>query len=814
MAELRAELVIGAKDNTGGAFAALKAHISALDKQISTFDKLMSKVGSVAKANDPLIASITRSEAALKAERDTLATLGEGMASAASSSEAFAGSQAALATEIGRSTEMMVVQGREAARLSEQITRATQRTKAAKEGAGVGGAALGAAGGLVEMAVGGGMLKSTEDILKAAAKLEQIKLHVREVSASDASESPFAEGLAQEIATKYPSISQAEALSTYVELRPNAADEKGIVDKDRARHNLEVMSKMKAASTALGFEFTPEDAQNLLKATESSGHALDPKALDKITDAYFRAKQVFGTAIATKAIRDYVMNAKTANFTVGDDQFFRENLVRLAEGNAPRLGNETAQTLATLAGGHMTTATGRWLVEHGLAREDQLQKMGGGNVRIVGGLKGGDLLQVDQEKWANQFLLPSLKGALTPEKIAAREAMLRKPGDDEHALYERAVQGLVAGEISTIGVRTTVADNLSHWIANDLIIQRDVEEINKASAVDAGAAAIGQNPISAWSEFTTSIENFASVAGGPAMKPSAAALDALAHGIANLGGVLDRVAKAHPELASTAAVTGLGGAAAGGGALLWRAFGGGFGLRGSAVALDKSALELSAAAAALKGAGAGAAAAEAAPAAARSGVLGLIARAFGAAAGAGYLLYNAPTTDQGIADNANGFNAWFNGTTVGKWLNSVTGRQDSEWAVSPAPIDPFSLRSPAGAMFPVKAPPLDPGVLEQARRSEVEWRQDPEAARGRAMLAHHVGVNVSGEAKIDQARLDLTLGVDGEFRAMLGECRTIGLIDSRCSDRPTPAEWIQMPRRSARAELGIGRHSHDRGARR
>lgn len=110
-------------DDTGGAFAALKAHIASLDKQIGTFDKLMVSAGRVAKANDPLIASINKSSIALKEERAALAAVGEGMAASVASTERAAGSQAAFATEIARATEVMVVQGREAGRVAGQVAR-------------------------------------------------------------------------------------------------------------------------------------------------------------------------------------------------------------------------------------------------------------------------------------------------------------------------------------------------------------------------------------------------------------------------------------------------------------------------------------------------------------------------------------------------------------------------------------------------------------------------------------------------------------------------------------------------------------------
>ena len=55
MGILESKLIIGAKDETGGAFASIQKHIAAIDKQISTFDKLMAATQRVAAANDRMI---------------------------------------------------------------------------------------------------------------------------------------------------------------------------------------------------------------------------------------------------------------------------------------------------------------------------------------------------------------------------------------------------------------------------------------------------------------------------------------------------------------------------------------------------------------------------------------------------------------------------------------------------------------------------------------------------------------------------------------------------------------------------------------
>jgi hypothetical protein len=541
MPTLESKLVIGAKDETGGAFAAIKAHIAALDKQVATFDKLMASAKGVAKANDPLIKSIAASSVALKEQRDALSAAGQAMVAGAGSTDRAAAAQGEFARETARATETLVAQGETAAKVSRRITElnrhqvasAKEAAAARKEVAGVvGGGVAALAGAIVPFAIAEGGVKA----LEASASLEQLKFRVREVSGADKTESPFAEQLAADVAAKYPAITQAKALDTYLELRGNAANQNGTINQETARRNLMTVSQAQTAALSLGTELTPEDAQNLLKAVEGSGRAGDPTAVGKMFDAYIRAKQVFGSAIDSSKIRDYVQNAKGANFGIGEEQFFWQNIVRMTEGNASRLGNETAQTLQTLVGGHATKQTARWLVDMGLATGFTPQ---GGGAATIHGLAGSGTLQVDQLTWATDVLLPALKkhGVLSDENIKNREALLRKdnPNIDERALRERAEAGLISAAIAQSGMRTTVTDNLAHAIANELLISRDVAQMKNSSGMGA-AADIGKNPVAALTELTGAISNFGAVVGSPLMAGAAKALDSLAHAISDFTG--------------------------------------------------------------------------------------------------------------------------------------------------------------------------------------------------------------------------------------------------------------------------------------
>jgi hypothetical protein len=399
MATLESRLVIGATDETGGAFAAIQKHIASLDKQIATFDKLSAAAGKVAGANDPMIAAIDRGAKSLAEEKVALEALQRAMSLGVGSAEEMAAVQGRLARETSAATRAMAVQGDEASRASRKIKSARESVP---KGAGVGGM-MGAgvaamAGVLAPFAAYEGAKKT----LEASADLEQLKVRVREVSGGDKTEPSFAEALAAEVAQKYPAITQAKALDTYLELRPNAGNP---VNQETARRNLMTVSQAQTAAAVIGTEITPEDAQNLLKAVEGSGRAGDPTAVGKMFDSYIRAKQVFGSAISTDKIRDYVQNAKSANFGIGEQEFFWQDIVRMTEGNASRLGNETAQTMQTLLGGHAKMQTAQWLTSLGLA--DGFTKSGGGNATITG-LHGADTLQLNNIDWVNQYLVPAL----------------------------------------------------------------------------------------------------------------------------------------------------------------------------------------------------------------------------------------------------------------------------------------------------------------------------------------------------------------------------------------------------------------------
>jgi hypothetical protein len=215
MPTLESRLIIGAKDETGGAFAAIQKHIGALDKQIAVFDKLMASTRKVAGSNDQMIQTIDRGAKSLMEERAALEGLSRSMMEGVSSAEGMANAQGRLAREVSKANRAMVMQGRPRARSSGQIKRARESIPK--------GGLLGAAtGGFIALGAGEIALKTAE----TSGDLEQAKFKVRAVSQADKTEAPFAEGLAAEVAAKYPNITQQKALDTYLADRAESQSER------------------------------------------------------------------------------------------------------------------------------------------------------------------------------------------------------------------------------------------------------------------------------------------------------------------------------------------------------------------------------------------------------------------------------------------------------------------------------------------------------------------------------------------------------------------------------------------------------------
>ena len=180
MPVLESKLIIGAKDETGGAFSAIQKHIAALDKQVATFDKLMTATRKVAGANDPMIAGIDRAAKSLAEEKVAMESLSRAMSLGVGSAEEMAAVQGRLARETAQATRAMSRQAEEAVSTARKIKK-ERETKGGMGGMGVGlvGTMLGfEVGELGIKAVG----KSGATLDQALAKLRTTGVHDGDIS--------------------------------------------------------------------------------------------------------------------------------------------------------------------------------------------------------------------------------------------------------------------------------------------------------------------------------------------------------------------------------------------------------------------------------------------------------------------------------------------------------------------------------------------------------------------------------------------------------------------------------------------------------
>lgn len=614
MTVITAQAIIKGKDDTGAAFGSVAAKLAQLERQLSLVKKASDQLAAIdrLKGEEAKLARLstryaeqraaidraarayeaaggasaqlrakleqtervmTRVSSSFYRQQDAVAGLKRHLSDSGVAVSRLASEETRLRAAVDASSAAIARQNallREEERRQDRLSRMGRRVRhvAGEVTRDLGGRMVGAAGG-----AGGGYagIRIMERAAETAAEREAALNRVRNVANSE-DEVRLARDLGQRASGAYPYTTATQAIEDYVELRSLAVSNKPgeAINREAIERNVMLMARARAALASSGYKLEAGEAKSLAQAIEGSGRAMDPRAQGNMLEAFVRAKQVFGNAIQASSVRDFVANAKSSNFSLSDAAFFNTVMARLAQGNASRLGNEFAQTMNTIVGGHMTKQGAEWLATTGMIDRRQIRKGGGGKFYIAGKIKNQDLLSANPDIWALTELLPGIQktGVLSDKALHARMNVLRaqelkanpKAQIDDHALEERALHGLIADYISKSGFRTTVTDNLAHAIANAFLTQKDVEQMKAAKGLGA-ADTIGQNPWASFVELTNSMSSFIGTLGSPAAQEAGQVMHRMAGGVAALTGSLSEWQKKNPELA-----TGAGAAAAAGGA--------------------------------------------------------------------------------------------------------------------------------------------------------------------------------------------------------------------------------------------------------
>ena len=258
---------------------------------------------------------------------------------------------------------------------------------------------------------------------------------------------------------------------------------------------------------------------------------------------------------------------------------------------------------------------------------------------------------------------------------------------------------------------------ISFLVHNDSRLERDAETREKALGEGvSGNQSLGENPGASLAALKDSITQFAASVTAPAVAAAGPGLAALASGIQNVAAAYGDFAKKHPEAATAVGAGALGAGGAAGGWLSWKLWTGISKFLG------------------LGGGGKGAATAG-------SGVVeaagNSLYRIVGGVAGAASL--------PGVIDFVTGDNR----TDAAKAIDAAILDRIKSWFMGQPASSAPAAAGPSGA---AGAASDFTWHLERARRADQEWRADPEAARGRALMAMPATsqqVSVSGEATVD-----------------------------------------------------------------
>jgi hypothetical protein len=516
MAGLETTLTLRAKDEAGAAFAQLKAQISAIDKQIATFDKLMNAVSKTARATDPLVRAIGESTRAFEQQKLAVAELSEGLDASEGAAGAAAGAQERLRRAIESTSRVMTAQGVTATRLAEKIA-ASQKAAArrTREGGGIGGMG----GGLLTGLLGFELAESGVRGIEAGATLDQALAKLRTTGVADADIAKARSGYT-DFSKTHGGMTEAEYLTAYGESRTMSSDP------------LKTTREMALFTTALrnsGVETTAEEARSFVKAMDEL--SLSPAEQENFLDRMVKVKQLYGGNITGETFLAAQRRSSMAAY--GWNETFRENYFPfMLQSLGVTGGNDIMTAYSNYIGKHMQHTEMMNLAKYGFIRpgDEVLNKVGD-----IKGLKPGahvweeDVMKANPAQWAwdmhSKFM--SRKGAKESEFTTFVGTLPRAMG----AMIEFFTHG----------------EGLA---ARDLALGK--HPIGLAAAGNEYAA---QNPMAALASLRASIEQFGAALTSEPVKQASAQLVALSQHVTEAASVVAKFEKDHPGI-TKAATTG------------------------------------------------------------------------------------------------------------------------------------------------------------------------------------------------------------------------------------------------------------------
>ncbi|RFB80391.1 hypothetical protein [Methylovirgula sp. 4M-Z18] len=425
-------------------------------------------------------------------------------------------------------------------------------------------------------AAGHELLKLTKESIDNAAERQHEVVQMMQAGIK-ADEIARVKAEALDLKKTVPNLSVAQLMELHKEARS------AVMHPEETFELMPELAKATSVLKAMGAENA--NVADLVKGAESLGMMANPERFHKFLQSQIAAMSVMGKTISTEQIYEAAKYSKSAGATLSDE-FINLTLPSLIqEMHGSSAGDALSMMTKTLRGGLANKMTAvKQLDKLGLLEDPkQIVRTKTGAIHgYLGKVKGDDLLASDPGKWLTAYFKP------------AAEKMGAKTLSDQIRLLNQVMPSTAAN------------------MARILLQQEETLKTHRANY----EAAAGQDwmknqaedPLAGMDSLNTSLQDFLGTLSGPAMKDAATYMTSFSKTISGWSESLAQWQKDNPELAKWAAGGAIGAGAAGGGALLYGALNGfmtGFGLKGSAVALDESAAALTNAAEVLAAGGGG-----------------------------------------------------------------------------------------------------------------------------------------------------------------------------------------------------------------
>jgi hypothetical protein len=544
MAGLEATLVIGAKDQTGATLSALQKTVDAIDRAFAAIDKLAAATAKAAKANDPLIASLSATQKAVAEQREGLAALGAGLESVTGPADGAAAAQGKLRGAIERTTAMMMEQGNAALRAAEKVANAQQRQAGA-----IGGFRKTIADNLPFL--GPGILHETKNAAEAGASVQD---QIAALTSAGATPDQIAKARADfvEFSKTHAGVSESDYLGAYRDARVIAPGEPYEMTQLGMRYRM--------AARNSGVPTSEADVSNVLRIMDELGLKSMPER-ENLLNSVLKSQQAFGSQISTETMLAAYRNAKQSIYDWSPE--FRDKIFpTLLQSSGQQGGTEMMTALNNYIGGHMQANELKALIgAHFVNNKDLVWDHNKPGLRPGAQLFEADMFKSNIAQWAWDF----------------HQHFMQRKGATEGGF-----DNLIAK------MPKNMAALIAFMVHNDPRIHRDAETLKLPVGMGAeDNSYLARNPGAGLDALKTSITQFAAAVSAPPMTEIGLGLQKFAQGIQSVSAAYSEFATKHPEIAKATGAGALAAGAATGGWLSWRLFTGigrllGFGGGGAA----------------------------------------------------------------------------------------------------------------------------------------------------------------------------------------------------------------------------------------